>query len=223
MVVSKILWKKKVGVAGQGRDRHCRRARDHAGRQEEAPQEREHELGNRQRALPDKKFGVILADPEWRFETWSEETGSDRAAANHYPVTPAQEIMKRPVREIEADDCVLFLWATVPMLAEAMAVVQAWGFRYVSHFVWNKNRVGTGYWKRNKHELLLIGARGKPPAPAPGTQSESVIDAPVGRHSEKPEAFLEMIEAYFPNLPKIELNRRGSPRPGWEAWGNELT
>jgi N6-adenosine-specific RNA methylase IME4 len=32
-----------------------------------------------------------------------------------------------------------------------------------------------------------------------------------------------MIEAYFPNLPKIELNRRGSPRPGWEAWGNELT
>jgi hypothetical protein len=39
--------------------------------------------------------------------------------------------------------------------------------------------------------------------------------APRGKHSEKPEVFLQMIEEYLPNLPKIELNRRGSPRPGW--------
>jgi N6-adenosine-specific RNA methylase IME4 len=45
--------------------------------------------------------------------------------------------------------------------------------------------------------------------------------APVGKHSAKPERFLEMIEQYFPNLPKIELNRRGSPRPGWHGWGLE--
>jgi N6-adenosine-specific RNA methylase IME4 len=30
-----------------------------------------------------------------------------------------------------------------------------------------------------------------------------------------------LIEAYFPSLPKIELNRRGPARDGWDAWGNE--
>jgi N6-adenosine-specific RNA methylase IME4 len=48
-----------------------------------------------------------------------------------------------------------------------------------------------------------------------------VIEAPVGKHSEKPEIFLKMIEEYFPNLPKIELNRRGKARDGWKAWGLE--
>jgi N6-adenosine-specific RNA methylase IME4 len=40
-----------------------------------------------------------------------------------------------------------------------------------------------------------------------------------GEHSAKPECFLEMVEEYFPTLPKIELNRRGPPRPNWDAWG----
>jgi N6-adenosine-specific RNA methylase IME4 len=83
-----------------------------------------------------------------------------------------------------------------------------------------KDRIGTGYWFRNKHELLLVGVRGKIPAPAPGTQFASLIDAPVGEHSAKPDAFLEMIESYFPNLPKIELNARRR-RDGWSCWGNE--
>jgi N6-adenosine-specific RNA methylase IME4 len=83
--------------------------------------------------------------------------------------------------------------------------------------------MGLGYWVRDKHEVLLIGKRGSPPAPAPGTQSASVIAAPVGAHSAKPEAFLELIEGYFPTLPKIELNRRGPARSGWDAWGLEAT
>jgi hypothetical protein len=99
--------------------------------------------------------------------------------------------------------------------------MKGWGFDYKTHCVWNKDRVGTGYWFRNKHELVLIGTKGAPPAPAPGTQFPSVLDAPVGAHSAKPDIILQMIEAYFPNLPKIELNRRGPPRPGWDAWGNE--
>jgi N6-adenosine-specific RNA methylase IME4 len=71
------------------------------------------------------------------------------------------------------------------------------------------------------HEILLVGVRGKPPCPADGTQWDSVIEADRGAHSAKPEIFLEMIEQYFPTLPKIELNRRGPPRPGWDAWGLE--
>lgn len=183
--------------------------------------EREAELGAKQTALPDRKYGVIVADPEWRFEPWSRETGMDRAADNHYPTSVTAVIAERDVPSIAARDCVLFLWATVPMLPHALQVMGAWGFDYRSHSVWAKDRQGTGYWFRNKHELLLLGVSGDIPAPAPGTQWQSVIEAEVGEHSAKPEKFLEMIEAYFPSLPKIELNRRGTARPGWDAWGNE--
>lgn len=182
--------------------------------------ERERELGSRQCALPDKRYGVIYADPEWRFEPFSRDTGLDRAADNHYPTSPTDDICARPVADIAADDCVLFLWATVPMLPDALSVMGAWGFGYRSHFIWAKDRIGTGYWARNKHELLLIGTRGSVPAPAMGTQFDSLIPAPVTAHSEKPQQFYEIIEAYFPHLPKIELNARRA-RAGWDRWGNE--
>lgn len=187
---------------------------------QERRDEREVELADKQRALPDQKFGVILADPEWRFETYSRDTGMDRAADNHYPTSATDVIASRPVNEIAADDCVLFLWATVPMLPNALRVMDEWGFTYKSHFIWNKDKFGTGYWSRNKHELLLVGTRGNVPAPAMGEQAQSVIDAPVRLHSEKPAAFYLLIESYFPNLPKIELNARRA-REGWEAWGLE--
>jgi N6-adenosine-specific RNA methylase IME4 len=108
------------------------------------------------------------------------------------------------------------------MLPQALEVMAAWGFTYKSSFAWAKNRMGLGHWVRNKHELLLIGTRGKIPGPAPGTQTVSLIEAPVGRHSEKPAVFYEIIERYFPTLPKIELHARGAAaRPGWDVWGLE--
>lgn len=181
---------------------------------------REKLLAGMQCALPDKKYGVIYADPEWRFEVYSRDTGMDRSADNHYSTTATDAICARPVGDVAADDCCLFLWATVPMLPDALKVMAAWGFTYKSHAMWRKDRIGTGYWFRNAHELLLVGTRGNVPAPAMGTQFESVIDAPVGKHSAKPDQFYELIEAYFPNLPKIELNARRA-RPGWDAWGLE--
>jgi hypothetical protein len=165
-----------------------------------------------------KTYNVIYADPPWKFEVYNEDTGSDRSADNHYPTMALDDIMALPVPA--ADDCVLFLWATSPMLQEALDVMDAWGFTYKSHIIWVKDRIGTGYWARNKHELLLIGTRGDIPAPSMGTQPPSVIEAPVGKHSEKPTAFAEMIEGLFETLPKIELFCR-SPRPGWDVAGNE--
>ena len=182
---------------------------------------REQTLAAKQLALPNKRYGVIVADPEWRFEPWSRHTGLDRAADNHYSTSCTEVIAARDVQSIAADDCVLFLWATGPMLPHALLIMATWGFNYKSHYVWGKDKVGTGFWNREKHELLLIGTRGNVPCPAPGTQWDSLIMAPRGRHSAKPECFLDMIEQYFPTLPKIELNRRGAPRPGWDAWGNE--
>jgi len=186
----------------------------------EARSAKEAALGAQQRALPEKKYGVIYADPEWQFEVYSRDTGLDRSADNHYPTTDTLEIVTRPVAKIADKDCVLFLWATAPMLPQALRVMGGWGFEYKSQIIWRKDRTGTGYWFRNEHEILLVGTRGKVPAPAMGTQWGSVVDAPVGRHSEKPDAFYELIEAYFPNLPKIELNARRA-RAGWDAWGLE--
>jgi N6-adenosine-specific RNA methylase IME4/transcriptional regulator with XRE-family HTH domain len=205
---------------------------------------REGELAARIRALPDKVYGVIYADPPWRFEPRSRETGMDRAADNHYPTLPVDRIAALAVPGIAAADSALFLWATMPFLAAAIGVMDAWGFRYKSHTVWRKVRpgaaaggddagrrapgrhlaglfIGPGYWFREAHEILVLGTRGKVPAPAMGDQWPSVIDAPPRRHSEKPEVFAEMIEDYFPTLPRIELFARRA-RPGWDAWGNEV-
>ncbi|WP_292235286.1 MT-A70 family methyltransferase, partial [Mesorhizobium sp.] len=136
---------------------------------------REIELGAKQTALPAKKYGVIYADPEWRFDPYSTETGMDRSPDNHYPTSSLLTLMQRDVGAIAAKDCVLFLWATAPMLVEAICLLDAWGFawierdpntgflapnkahaRYVSHWTWLKNRIATGYWNRGKHEILLI-------------------------------------------------------------------
>ncbi len=183
------------------------------------------EISRGNSALPTgRKWPVIVADPEWRFTAWSEQNGMDRLAENHYPTSSTDEIAARDVKSIAADHAVLFLWAIGPMLPDALRVMEAWGFAYKSHTIWDKGRIGLGYWTRYRHELLLLGTRGDIPAPLPGQQWESVIqDTPPGPHSAKPEIFLEMIEAYFPGLPKIELNRRGPARPGWDAWGNQVS
>jgi N6-adenosine-specific RNA methylase IME4 len=186
---------------------------------------REANLGAKQRALPDSKFGVIVADSEWKHKAWSEETGEDRAANQHYPTQETDIIASRPVAAIAAPDSALFLWGTASMLPDALRVMAAWGFTYKTHFIWAKDRAGNargmGRWLSDEHELLLLGTRGSVPAPTGDLQHRSVFHAPVGEHSEKPDVFLEMIERYFPTLPKIELNRRGPARPGWDAWGLE--
>jgi N6-adenosine-specific RNA methylase IME4 len=144
----------------------------------------------------------------------------DRSADNHFATTELDEIKALEVASIAADDAVLLLWTTSPMLRHALEVMRTWGFAYKSNFVWVKDRNGTGYWNRNQHELLLVGMRGEIPAPAPGEQRESAIHAPVKAHSAKPANFYELIESYFPNLPKIELFAR-IHRDGWDASGHE--
>ena len=183
--------------------------------------EREQELAERTAAaaktLNRKIYGVILADP-WRWEPYSRETGMDRSADNHYQTMDLTAI--KALKVPAADDCALFLWATIPMLPQALEVMAAWGFTYKSQFVWVKDKIGPGYWAREQHELLLIGTRGNIPAPAPGEQYLSVISAPRARHSEKPPVVYDMIEGMFPTLPRLEMFARGAAL-GWDVFGNE--
>ena len=195
------------------------KALSHAAKQERRAR-KERALAEKQRALPDRKYGVIYLDPPWKFEVQDEATGMDRAAENHYPTMTGAEISALPIGDLAAPDCVMFLWVTVPFLAVGLALLTDWGFEYRSHYVWQKDKVGTGYWSRNNHELLLIGARGRVPAPAAGMQWQSCQSYPVGRHSAKPAEFRRMIESYFPDLPKIELFAREAAA-GWDCWGKE--
>jgi N6-adenosine-specific RNA methylase IME4 len=184
----------------------------------ERRKERERALAEKILALPDKTYGVIYADPPWKFEPYA-DSGEDRNACNHYPVMATEQIATVAIPA--ADDAVLFLWSTTPMLPQCSAVMAAWGFEYKSYLVWIKDRTGTGYWTLNRAELLLIGTRGNIPAPTPGEQPPQVIEAPRGRHSEKPAVFAEIIERLYPNVPKLEMFAR-SARPGWDAWGDEV-
>jgi N6-adenosine-specific RNA methylase IME4 len=181
---------------------------------------REKQFAGKVLALPKKKFGVILTDNEWLFETYSEKGKLERSAENHYTTSDLDTLKARDIDSIAADDCVLFMWATAPMLPQALEVMMAWGFDYKSHLIWVKDRIGTGYWFRNRHELLLVGTRGNIPAPAQGSQWDSVLNAARAEHSEKPDVSYKLIEAYFPNVPKIELNARVA-RDGWSRWGFE--
>ena len=183
-------------------------------------EQRERELAARIRALPGGKYGVLYVDAGWRFEPYSRETGMDRAADNHYATSTLEQIKAIDVASIAAPDCVLFMWATAPMMPQALAVMAAWGFAYKSQIVWDKEIIATGYWFRNRHELLLVGTRGQVPAPAMGTQWPSVMVKRRTAHSVKPEWAYELIENYFPSLPKIELFARRA-RAGWSSWGAE--
>ncbi len=180
---------------------------------------RELEVAANIKALPKKSYGLVLADPPWKLEPLS-ETNSP-TVEDHYPTQQIDQICALDVASIAADDCVLFLWTTVSMLLNALKVMQAWGFAYRSHVVWHKDKMFLGYWFRNAHEILLVGVKGKPPAPPMGQRWDSVLFAKVRKHSEKPEVFYKMIEEYYPFLPKIELHARGPARKGWDVWGPE--
>lgn len=181
------------------------------------------EIASRPAPWPNgRRWPVLLADPPWEQEVWSDETGQDRGAVNHYPTMPLDEIRALAVDEIATPDACLALWSPRPRLFDALLLMQHWGFRYVSNAAWVKDRTGNGYWFRDRHEHLLVGTRGAFPAPLMGTQMASVVEAPWRGHSVKPDAPAEMFDRLYPGVPKIELFARGdSVRPGWDWWGYE--
>jgi N6-adenosine-specific RNA methylase IME4 len=185
--------------------------------------EREAELAEATRqasqALGSHLYGVLYVDPPWDPSVYSRLTGMNKHPANHYMTMSLADLaaLKLPAHA----DCVLYLWAPVSQLANALDLVRGWGFEFRSAHGWKKPGIGTGFWVRDNLELLLIAVRGTVPAPAEGTQLAALIEAPKGEHSEKPEIFAEMIEQHWPNTPKLEMfARRG--RPGWDSWGNEV-
>lgn len=165
----------------------------------------------------DKRYSVIYADPPWRYEY---SISNSREIENHYPTMDLEQICLLPVPDIAAQDAILFMWTTSPKLEESMQVIRAWGFNYRTCLVWVKDKIGMGYYARQRHELLLIAKRGDIPPPDTDARFDSVIEAPRQAHSEKPHVVYDMIEAMYPEFDRIELFARNK-RAGWDSWGNQ--
>ena len=145
-------------------------------------------------------------------------------SAAKYPTMPTKEICAMPVRDIAEKDSVLFLWATVPLLEDALSVMRAWGYNYKAKITWHKTgRLGLGFWYRGEVEELLFGIKGK--VKAFRSSLPNHIETPVLGHSEKPEEFRQLIEKStisIPNPRRIELFARTRVE-GWTAWGLEVS
>jgi len=161
-------------------------------------------------------FGVIYADPPWAY---NESGGGNRTVAAHYQTMQQAELCAMEIPA--AEDSILFMWATAPKLPEAVELMAAWGFRYKSHAVWDKVKIGMGYWFRGQHELLMVGIRGKVSPPPAHLRISSVIRRGRGRHSAKPEEVRDWIARCYPDVPKLEMFSR-LKRPGWEVFGNQV-
>ena len=166
------------------------------------------------------RFDLVYADPPWRYEF---NQTDNRVIENQYPTMALEDICAMPVSDITIQNAVLFLWATLPKLEEALQVVNAWGFKYRTAIVWDKVRMGQGIYTRQQTELLLIAIKGNmysPESNYAGNFRSLVSIERSQNHSEKPKEFYGIIEGLYPDCTKVELFARNK-RDGWFSWGNQ--
>jgi len=124
--------------------------------------------------------------------------------------------------EVPSDkDAVLYMWATAPKLREAFQVMDAWGFEYKTHAVWDKEKIGMGYWFRGQHELLMVGVKGSFSPPKPSLRPSSVIRGERHKHSSKPNKIRDYLTLCYPELAKLEMFARTKTLE-WDVFGNEV-
>ncbi|MBI4184876.1 MAG: DNA methyltransferase [Proteobacteria bacterium] len=178
-----------------------------------------------------RHYRVIYADPPWTFATYSSK-GKGRSPEAYYDCMSLEEIKALPVAEWAADDCLLLLWTTDPLLEKAFDVVRAWGFTYKTiGFYWAKLHkgngtlvftensffTGLGFWTRANPEPCLLATRGHPKRRS--AKVRKLVVSPRREHSRKPDEVYDRIEALCEG-PYLEMFARSS-RPGWDSWGAE--
>ncbi len=174
--------------------------------------------------LPKGKFGVIYADPPWQYEYAHK---SFKKVDDHYPTMSLEEIcdMGPDIKRLSGKDCTLFLWIPSPHLEKFPAVLEAWGYRYCTTWIWAKAGYSFGHYGSIDHELLIIAGCGKATPtcdPKITTRISSVQSIPKTRHSAKPIEYYSIIEKLYPDRKYLELfSRVESKRKGWTHWGDE--
>lgn len=168
---------------------------------------------------------VLVADPPWSFDDVL--PGPGRGAEKHYDVMTLDEIKAFPIPHMQRDS-LLFMWRVSSQVEEAYQVVRAWGFEPKSELVWLKQtdpvsarprrHFGMGHSMRLEHESCIVATRG-----SPAIQDHSIrstFEAPIGRHSAKPDRFYEIVQQLSFG-PHVELFAR-TARAGWRQYGNEM-
>jgi Transcriptional activator, adenine-specific DNA methyltransferase len=169
-----------------------------------------------------RRYALVYADPPWRYNSKHHGYGG---AEDHYPTMALEDI--KAIRVPAADDCALFLWATMPLLRQAFEVIDAWGFKYkTTAFCWLKQTksgvglvTGLGSWTRSNAEVCLLATRGRPRPVS--HRVHSVVLSPRRRHSQKPDEVRERIVELMGNVPRLEMFARVRT-PGCDTWGNEV-
>jgi len=183
------------------------------------------EAGNRAVSLfgkevTTKKYQIIYADPPWEVKKIIRKVRPNQVDMD-YPTMPLRDICNLgiPLRSYEADDCLLFLWATQAWLPRAFMVMVDWGFKYQRTITWDKGNGMCLFGFHNCTEFLLFGYRGKIEMYPRRKAFPTIVQAKSPRHSEKPQIFRDLIEPF--GEPRIELFARQKVE-GWDCWGNEV-
>lgn len=162
---------------------------------------------------PTGKFNVIVIDPPWKDEG-GEYDPEFRRQTPPYPTMTFEEIkaLKLPME----DDCIVWVWGIDLYLKETLEIIQAWGLTKKSTLIWAKDRFGLGSTLRMQHEYAFLCFKGRPVFH--GESASSILYAPRGKHSEKPEEFYKMVEATCPYPRKLDYFAR-KKRDGWAVYG----
>jgi N6-adenosine-specific RNA methylase IME4 len=173
-----------------------------------------------------KKYSVIYADPAWITRYFKERNDGYLSRELPYEAMTDEQIKSLPIREIIADDAILFLWvidSKIPMINDFM---KAWGFEYKCvGFVWAKKAKTTdgvnanfSSYTRRACEFCYIGVRGK--YMVKKKNLDQFIFEPKREHSRKPDIIRNLIVEMIGDVPRLELFAR-TKFEGWDAWGNE--
>lgn len=166
------------------------------------------------------KYRVIYADPPWYYGNRMDEAISGSTVPEtYYPCMNTADICNYSLPEID-DNAVLFLWVTSPLLEDGLKVINAWGFKYKTSFVWDKILHNMGHYNSVRHEFLLIATKGSC-TPDVKKLFDSVVTIERTDHSRKPEYFREIIETLYPEGKRIEIFAR-IQQEGWDVIGNQL-
>jgi len=137
-----------------------------------------------------------------------------------------EQIKNLPVTDWLDNDSMLWLWTTNSHLHEAFHCLEIWKLKYITTLTWVKTHFGLGYWLRGQTEHCLLGIKGKPrcyirgPHGAIGSNWSTLVIAPRKKHSEKPQAFYDMVEE-IGQPPRLEVFAT-KKRLGWDAIGDAV-
>lgn len=162
------------------------------------------------------KFATLVIDPPW---DWGDEGDADQMgrARPTYNTMSIDELHALPVADLADVDAHLYMWITNRSLPKGFALMEAWGFRYVTCITWVKPSFGMGNYFRGQTEQVLFGVRGSQPLKR--RDVGTVLSARRGPngHSSKPVEFYDLVESCSPG-PYVELFSR-TDRDGWTMWG----